>query len=93
MNGEVLDQKKIDRMEFKNLIIENIVIISRWDFCQRLQRFNVCFRALRHQLIIPDFRGFTTKIDEIFMESRKISSGKNISPRSAAPQLFTASWE
>ena len=29
MNGEVLDQKKIDRVEFKNLIIENIVIISR----------------------------------------------------------------
>ena len=31
VNGEVLDQKKIDRLEFKNLIIENIVIISRWD--------------------------------------------------------------
>ena len=29
VNGEVLDQKKIDRVEFKNLIIENIVIISR----------------------------------------------------------------
>ena len=25
----MLDQKKIDRVEFKNLIIENIVIISR----------------------------------------------------------------
>ena len=38
---------------------------------------NLSLRALRHQLIIPDFRGFTTKIDEIFTASRKITSGKN----------------
>ena len=29
LNGEILDQKIIDRVEFKNLIIENIVLISR----------------------------------------------------------------
>ena len=75
VNGEVLDQKKIDRLEFKNLIIENIVIISRWEIKESSQL--TCFRALRHQLVIPDFRGFTAKIDEIFNESRKISTGKN----------------
>lgn len=31
VNGEVLDKKIIDRTEFKNLIIENIVIISRYN--------------------------------------------------------------
>ena len=29
LNGEILDQKIVDRVEFKNLIIENIVLISR----------------------------------------------------------------
>ena len=29
LNGAILDQKIIDRVEFKNLIIENIVLISR----------------------------------------------------------------
>ena len=29
VNGDMLDKKIIDRKEFKNLIIENIVIIAR----------------------------------------------------------------
>ena len=29
LKGDILDQKIIDRVEFKNLIIENIVLISR----------------------------------------------------------------
>ena len=29
VNGEMFDKKIIDRIEFKNLIIENIVIIAR----------------------------------------------------------------
>ena len=99
VNGEVLDQKKIDRVEFKNLIIENIVIISRQekDFVIKSTQenytymmSNISLRALRHQLIIPDFRGFTTKIDEIFTASRKITSGKNAD---YIPQVCISNWE
>jgi len=60
VTGDMLDKKIIDRKEFKNLIIENIVIIAR---------------ALRHQLIIPDFRGFTSQIDKIFKEANQANGG------------------
>ena len=33
------------------------------------------FRALRHQLIIPDFRGFTSQIDTIFKEANQANGG------------------
>jgi len=60
VNSELLDKKIIDRKEFKNLIIENIVLIAR---------------ALRHQLIIPDFRGFTSQVDLIFREAMQANGG------------------
>lgn len=54
------EQQIVDRAEFKSLILENIVLISR---------------ALRHQLIIPDFKGFTNIIDIIYEESKKVEDG------------------
>ena len=30
VNGELFDKKIVDRREFKNLIIENIVLIARY---------------------------------------------------------------
>jgi len=61
LNGDILDQKIIDRVEFKNLIIENIVLISR---------------ALRHQLIIPEFREFTSMIDRMFEDAAQVDDGE-----------------
>ena len=54
------EQQIVDRVEFKSLILENIVLISR---------------ALRHQLIIPDFKGFTNIIDIIYEEAKKVEDG------------------
>ena len=51
----------IGRTEFKELIYENIVLISK---------------ALRHQFIIPDFQGFTKKIDEFYKIASKFDEGK-----------------
>ena len=55
------EQQVVDRAEFKSLILDNIVLISR---------------ALRHQLIIPDFKGFTNIIELIFEQSREVNEGK-----------------
>ena len=55
------EQQIVDRAEFKSLILDNIVLISR---------------ALRHQLIIPDFRGFTNIIELIFEQSKEVKEGK-----------------
>ena len=49
--GENIDEISIGRKEFKELIFENIVLISR---------------ALRHQFIIPEFSTFTKYIDEFY---------------------------
>ena len=54
------DQQEVDRAEFKQLILANIVLISR---------------ALRHQLVIPDFRSFTNIIDIIFEETAEVQEG------------------
>ena len=55
----MLDQKKIDRVEFKNLIIENIVIISRQE-----KFFVIIFRQekdfviiSRRENILPSYSG------------------------------------
>ena len=63
------EQQIIDRAEFKSLILDNIVLISR---------------ALRHQLIIPDFRGFTNIIELLYEESKNVTDG-NVA--SYIPQL------
>ena len=55
LSGEILDKQYMGRKDFKNLIIENIVLITR---------------ALRHQLIIPDFKSFTQQVDQVFREAR-----------------------
>ena len=49
------------RSEFKELIYENIVLISK---------------ALRHQFIIPDFLGFTKRLDEFYNNASKFNEGK-----------------
>ena len=54
------DQQEVDRAEFKQLILANIVLISR---------------ALRHQLVIPDFSSFTNIIDIIFEETAAVQEG------------------
>ena len=54
------DQEEVDRAEFKQLILANIVLISR---------------ALRHQLVIPDFSSFTNIIDVIFEETAAVQEG------------------
>ena len=51
------EKQTVDRAEFKTLILDNIVLISR---------------ALRRQLIIPDFRGFTSIIEMIFDDTRDL---------------------
>ena len=56
-----IDDIVIGRKEFKELIYENIVLISR---------------ALRHQFIIPDFLQFTKYVDEFYENASKIDSGK-----------------
>ena len=55
------EQQTVDRAEFKSLILDNIVLISR---------------ALRHQLVIPDFKGFTNIIELIFEQSKEVQDGK-----------------
>ena len=70
------DKNFLDRAEFKNLIMDNIVLISRYrptDFFLLLTRL---FRALRHQLIIPDFRGFTNIIELLFEQAKAVEDGK-----------------
>ena len=69
------DQESVGRAEFKTLILDNIVLISR---------------ALRQQLIIPDFRGFTSIIEMIFDDSKHLDpvEGK---VASYIPQL--AKWD
>ena len=54
------EQQNVDRAQFKSLILDNIVLISR---------------ALRHQLIIPDFKGFSNIIELLFEESKKVEDG------------------
>lgn len=49
--GESIEELAIGRKEFKELIYENIVLISK---------------ALRHQFNIPDFMTFTRYIDEFY---------------------------
>ncbi len=51
----------IGRKEFKELIYENIVLISR---------------ALRHQFIIPDFPTFTHYLDEFYDVAMEKNEGK-----------------
>ncbi|XP_059086178.1 glutaminase kidney isoform, mitochondrial-like isoform X2 [Tigriopus californicus] len=51
----------IDRKEFKEIIISNIVLISR---------------ALRRQFIIPDFEDFTRYFDEFYHKAKEITTGK-----------------
>ena len=63
------EQQIVDRAEFKSLILDNIVLISR---------------ALRHQLIIPDFRGFTNIVELLYEESKNVNDG-NVA--SYIPQL------
>ena len=77
VNRDMLDKRIIDRKEFKNLIIENIVIIARYNVKKIDINANkeIYFRALRHQLIIPDFRGFTLQIDTIFNDANQASGG------------------
>ena len=43
------------------MIYENIVLISK---------------ALRHQFIIPDFLGFTKRVDEFYNNASKFNEGK-----------------
>lgn len=50
-SGQDLQELVIGRKEFKELIFENIVLISR---------------ALRHQFIIPDFKAFTDHIADFY---------------------------
>ena len=70
------DKKFLERAEFKSLIMENIVLISRFGYPQQKDFFTHQFRALRHQLIIPDFRGFTNIIELLFEKSRSVEEGK-----------------
>ena len=71
------DKQFLDRAEFKNLIMENIVLISRLERLTFNLANNIIFcRALRHQLIIPDFRGFTNIIDVLFEQSKTVDGGK-----------------
>ena len=76
-----LEDVAIGRKEFKELIFENIVLISR---------------ALRHQFIIPDFLTFTKYIDEFYDNTSKIeNTGKcaDYIPQLARldPELFGVS--
>ena len=64
------EQQTVDRAEFKTLILENIVLISR---------------ALRRQLIIPDFRGFTSIIEMIFDDTRDLDTDGKVA--NYIPQL------
>ena len=50
----------IGRKEFKELIFENIVLISR---------------ALRRQFIIPDFLGFTRYVDTFYEAAKENTNG------------------
>ena len=83
-NFSTSDKNYLGRAEFKNLIMDNIVLISR-SVSRKTQLILKCFRvyfspcdcrALRHQLIIPDFRGFTNIIELLFEQSRAVEEGK-----------------
>ena len=87
-NFSTSDKNYLGRAEFKNLIMDNIVLISRSVSRKtKSQLLLKCFRkkiyfspcdcrALRHQLIIPDFRGFTNIIELLFEQSRAVEEGK-----------------
>lgn len=58
------ETQNLNRETFKSVIAPNIVLIAR---------------AFRHQLIIPDFLGFTKDVEDIFWNCKSNTDGKNAS--------------
>lgn len=57
-----LEALTLDKDQFKSIIKENIILISR---------------ALRQQFIIPSFHEFTTHIEQFYYRSKPNKEGKN----------------
>lgn len=56
-----LEGLSLDKATFKNVLKENIVLITR---------------ALRHQFVIPDFQDFTGYIEEFYWKCKQNTSGQ-----------------
>lgn len=56
-----LEGLSLDKAMFKNVLKENIVIITR---------------ALRHQFVIPDFQDFTAYIEKFYWQCKQNQNGK-----------------
>ena len=55
-----LEGLSLDKATFKNVLKENIVLITR---------------ALRHQFVIPDFQDFTTYVEKFYWKCKENQNG------------------
>ncbi len=59
--GKFSDTQKISRQQFRSIVSHNMTIIER---------------AMRGDLVIPDFKNFCTQIKKIYTATKKITDGK-----------------